>query len=83
MKQAGFTGTNSAAARSWLSWGISTKPRLGAVVVLSRPPDPSHGHVGILLDDGPLLYLLSGNAENRVCVRPFPHSRLLSMRWPT
>lgn len=50
-EKAGFEGTDSAAARSWLNWGIeTTDPRRGCVVIFSRPEaGPTSGHVGFSL----------------------------------
>src|SRR6266852_1684634 len=46
MRQSGIVGTHSAMARSWLHWHNGEKldqPRIGAVVVFPRPPDPEQG----------------------------------------
>lgn len=51
MRQSGIVGTHSAMARSWLHWRNGEKldqPRIGAVVVFPRPPDPGQGHVAIV-----------------------------------
>jgi uncharacterized protein (TIGR02594 family) len=51
MRQSGIVGTHSAMARSWLHWRNGEKldqPRIGAVVVFPRPPDPEQGHVAIV-----------------------------------
>ncbi len=84
MAQAGIAGSGSAAARSWLAWGVPlAAPRRGCVVVLSRGAPPS-GHVGFLerLEDG-LLFLLGGNQGDRVSIAAFRAGRLLGYRWPT
>jgi uncharacterized protein (TIGR02594 family) len=82
--QAGVVGTRSAAARSWMDWGVPCEPRPGAVAVLWREsPGGSSGHAAFYLGGhGEHLYLLGGNQGNRVSVQAFPFSRLLGFRWP-
>lgn len=81
--QAGLRGTGSAAARSWLKWGVKTPPRLGAIAVFQRSASPTLGHVGFLLDNyGGLLQVLGGNQGNRVCIKTFGPAALLDLRWP-
>lgn len=88
MKQAGIKGTNSAAAQSWLRWGVElplTEPRPGCIVVFSRPTptNPNSGHVAFYVrSTRGYIHVLGGNQNNRVCVRPYPSSRLLGYRWP-
>ena len=84
MKQAEIRGTRSAAARSWLSWGVLTEPRLGAVVVLKRGTQSWQGHVTFLLEqEGDRLICLGGNQGNAVKVSAYSARDLLGMRWPT
>ena len=85
MMQAGITRTNSAAARSWSTWGRPlVGPAMGCVVVLSRPPNPAHGHVafcvGVVGTDR--IALLGGNQNNQVSVATYPRSRVVAYRWP-
>jgi uncharacterized protein (TIGR02594 family) len=84
MRAASITGTGKANARSWLDWGFALPgARYGCVVVLSRPPDPSHGHVAFYAGfKEPMFQLLGGNQHNEVCVAEYHKSRLLSYRWP-
>lgn len=35
MRQVGYTGTRSALAASWASWGVECQPRVGAIAVLN------------------------------------------------
>lgn len=83
LREAGITGTNSAAARSFASWGKAVRPCLGAIVVMSRGANPAHGHVGFFLDarDG-VLFLLGGNQNDRVSIAQYGASRVLGYRWP-
>lgn len=83
MKQAGETGTDNAAARSWEKWGVPTEPRRGAIVVLRRGHNEWEGHVGTLLAwDSETVTLVSGNVSDQVCVRKFPRRDVIAMRWP-
>jgi uncharacterized protein (TIGR02594 family) len=84
MREASIAGTNSAAARSWLTWGRGVKPpELGDVVVLSRGDNPAQGHVGFFIDHyGGMVQLLSGNVGNRVNVAWFKEANVLAYRRP-
>lgn len=85
MAQAGVKGTGSAAARSWTEWGQACRPAEGCVVVLSRGPGPTSGHVGLLVRIEPKagrVVLLGGNQGDKVSVAAFPVSRVLAFRWP-
>jgi uncharacterized protein (TIGR02594 family) len=84
MRGAQIVGTGKANARSWLDWGFSLPAaRYGCVVVLSRPPDPSHGHVALYAGfQDPNFHLLGGNENNQVMIKDYDKSRLLSYRWP-
>lgn len=84
LKRAGYAGTGSLLARSYLDWGDRLdSPRFGAVAVLSRGDDPNAGHVGFVLSDtNGKLYLLGGNQGDAVTVASFDRARLLGLRWP-
>lgn len=81
MTEAGYKGTNSAAASSWLDWGIELAgPRYGAIVVLSRT---GGNHVGFYLDnDGTRVKLLGGNQGDKVSEAWFSLGSLRGYRWP-
>jgi uncharacterized protein (TIGR02594 family) len=90
MKRSLVEPTRSAAARSWLHWGIDVKePRLedippGAVLVFERPPNPWQGHVGFAVgytSDG-FLKLLGGNQRDSVSIADKSVSLLIGARWP-
>lgn len=81
MMKAGYTGTRSAAARSWLGWGTPIqKPVRGCVVILTRT---GGGHVGFLdkIEDG-TVYLLGGNQDNEVNFRGYHATRIMGYRLP-
>ena len=81
--QCPIIGTNSGLARSWLMWGETCDPRLGAIVVLKRAAFAGSGHVGFQLDfhDG-ILYVLGGNQGDRVGVSRYLETDVLGYRWP-
>ena len=74
MEQAGYRGTKSAAAASWLSYGSECgefKPH-GSIVILKRK---GGNHVGFLVGSDQFnVYLLGGNQADAVNIRPFAHS---------
>jgi uncharacterized protein (TIGR02594 family) len=84
LKKAGFHGTNSARARSFLAWGkeISLEEaRRGDIVVLSRGTNPSFGHVGFFAGrEQDSVLLLGGNQGNKVSISPYPTHRIISIR---
>ena len=70
-------------ARSWLSVGKSVEvPEIGDIVVLWRSSKSSwKGHVGFFINqDDKYIYILGGNQNNQVCIRPYPKDRLLEYR---
>lgn len=82
MQKAGFNGTRSAAAKSWLSWGKSVydDPPVGAIVVMTRQ---GGGHVGFLIDwNDEYVKVLGGNQGDEVNIKSFPWSMVLDFRWP-
>lgn len=90
LKRAKCKPSGSAAARSYLHWGIDVLDKdlrripLGAIVVFSRPPDEWKGHVGYAVgrtERGDIV-TLSGNQKNMVRVDPIAGWRLIGARWP-
>lgn len=80
----GIRSTRSDLARSWLKWGVSCPPILGAVAVFWREnPKSWKGHVGFVVgkDKNDNLIIFSGNTENMVKIAPFKRERLLDCRW--
>lgn len=83
MVEAGYKGTMSLAARSWLQWGKETKPQPGAILVFSRGASSWQGHVAFMVGETPTHYeVLGGNQGNAVSIRGYSKSRLLGARWP-
>lgn len=87
LEEAGYRGTRSGLARSYEAnkkLFVDCDERLGAIVVLSSSAGPTSGHVGFLEgQDGRHLMVRGGNQGNKVCVAPFPRSRLLRLCWPS
>ena len=81
MRKAGLVGTGSAAARSWLTWGVDGVLEYGEVAVISRGSNPEQGHVAFLLDmNKDWVWLLGGNQHDSVSVSRFPRASLLDCR---
>lgn len=85
-EKAGIDGTDSAAARSWMNWGVQlNEPVPWCVVVFWRgSPDSWMGHVGFLTDILPSgdLRVWGGNQQNQVNATVYARDRLLGFRWP-
>jgi len=91
LKKVGRIGTNSAAAGSWLQWGMPSGPVAGAIVVIcsskatDRSFSTSGAHVGFLIEESATHYrLLGGNQGNGVKESNFPKKTwtLLGCRLP-
>ena len=85
--KAGFAGSNSLAARSYLNWGQrldTTKPLpRGAVLVFRRGDSAWQGHVCLLLsDDGATLLVIGGNQSDAVTIARFSRGALIGARKP-
>ena len=89
--QVEVTGTNSAAAISWLSWGKPASAVNGAITVIYNSKaansslSSSGNHVGFLVQESATHYqLLGGNQGNKVRVSYYPKSSwiLRGHRWP-
>lgn len=88
-KIGGYEYSDKLYARSWLHFGKRSThaPQLGDIVVFWREKRSGwKGHVGFFIrysDDGKQIYVLGGNQNNSVCIKPYPTSRLLGVRRPT
>jgi uncharacterized protein (TIGR02594 family) len=85
LRRAGYAGTGSLAARSFLTWGEGLKtPRPGCIAVFKRGNSTWEGHVAFFLRDlGDSIEVLGGNQGNAVSVTRMPKASLLGYRWPT
>lgn len=83
VEQAGFAGTDSASARSWLHWGRPTEvPVTGCIAVFKRG-DPPSGHVAFYVSEsGGHIKVLGGNQGDKVCFAQYARDRLLGYRVP-
>jgi uncharacterized protein (TIGR02594 family) len=82
LRQAGINGTGSAAAVSYLKWGIETDRLPGAVIVLRTP---AGHHVGFYAGEDPThIRLIGGNQSDQVKLSTYPLStyRVMACRWP-
>lgn len=91
LKQDKITGTNSAAAASWLTWGKASTAKYGAIVVINNKKAAnskltySGNHVGFLVQEIPTHYIiLGGNQSDQVKLSRFPKKswHLRGYRWP-
>lgn len=72
-------------ARAYLKFGTPIdEPRIGALVVFSRPGGgPGAGHVGFVSGwTASTLMVLGGNQADSVSVKAFPRTSVLGYRWP-
>lgn len=85
---AGYERSYKLNARSWLNVGTpielseAENARGTDVVILSRPPSPTNGHVGFFagLNVAGRVLLLGGNQGDQVCVASFEPSRVIGVR---
>lgn len=96
LEGAGYVGTDSARARSWLWWGAElVEPRLGCVTIIkrrARGADAATGgrlgyHVGFYADpkiSGGYTRLLGGNQRDQVKYSSYPEDKyeIKGYRWP-
>lgn len=86
LEECGIKSSRSAAARSYLKWGVELDgPCVGSIVVFWRGKRSGwSGHVGFVVgrDMAGNLMVLGGNQGNKVSIRPFSQSRVLGYVWP-
>lgn len=86
LKQAGFEGTNSNLARSFLRWGreVEGTPQVGDIGVLPRGNDPTFGHVGIVsgVNANGTVTILGGNQSDGVNEQTYAADQFLGFRRP-
>lgn len=86
LNKAGYHGTGSLLARSFLGYGIpTTYPREGDIAVFSRGKNSSAGHVGFYVgeetvDGVKYIKVLGGNQNKEVSVAYYPADKLLGYR---
>lgn len=85
---AGFKGTNSAAARSWLTWGVPLEaPILGCVVIFDRKDKTNSNAAHVAFCDhsdisNGIIRVIGGNQGDSVSVARFKTSKVLGYRSP-
>ncbi len=78
-----YAHENKLNARSFLTWGKkTTEPKMGDIVVLWRDdPKGTLGHVGFFIrQDRDLVWLLGGNEDNNVRIKPYSRTQVLDYR---
>lgn len=85
MIQSGYSGTNSAAARSWLAFGRKSMTfKKYSIVVFKRGNNGWSGHVAFAMADlGGTIRCLGGNQSNSVNYSNYNKSDVLGYMWPT
>lgn len=80
VERAGVISPRSAWARDWLKWGKPLeKPELGCICVFTR--NETSGHVGFYHSENDnSVFVLGGNQDNQVKVKPYPKANLLGYR---
>jgi uncharacterized protein (TIGR02594 family) len=81
VENAGFEGTDSAWAKSWLTWGQKlNRPRRGCIAVFTRE---GGGHVGFFIrKTSSTIKVLGGNQSDEVNISTYGADRLLGYRIP-
>jgi uncharacterized protein (TIGR02594 family) len=83
---AGYDGTKSLMARSWLNWKKAEtihSPRFGDICIFSRGSGKVYGHVAFFVKwDNDYIYCLGGNQANSVSVTKISREKLLGFRRP-
>lgn len=84
----GFTGTHSAAARSWLDWGVVLDaPILGCIVIFDRKDASNLNAAHVAICDHPdisngVVRVIGGNQGDCVSVARYPVAKVLGYRAP-
>jgi uncharacterized protein (TIGR02594 family) len=83
VEQSKMKGTDSATARSWMSWGKESSGKKGDIVVFWREKiDGWKGHVGFVnsIEADGSIYVLGGNQADSVSIAKYSRDRLLGFR---
>ena len=83
VEQAGFQGTKSRLARSWLQWGVEAGDFVPGCIVVLKRGNPPRGHVGFYVGrETGRVRVLGGNQGDRVSIASFPADRIIGRRLP-
>jgi uncharacterized protein (TIGR02594 family) len=85
LAKAGYSGTGSNLARSFMKWGnaVEGTPRAGDIAVYPRGNNPNQGHVGFVESVDPktgMVTLLAGNSGDAVSERQYAQNAALGYR---
>jgi uncharacterized protein (TIGR02594 family) len=82
MQKAGYDGTKSAMAKSWINWGVNVKkPLYGAIAVFDY--GETGGHVGFIVGkQGERLLILGGNQSDQVKTSLFKKGKIAAYVFP-
>jgi uncharacterized protein (TIGR02594 family) len=82
INKSGYTGTNSALALSWKTWGVEVeKPLYGSIAIIEY--GEGRGHVGFVLGvQGNFVLILGGNQKDSVKVSKFNRSKFTKFVLP-
>lgn len=85
LKKCGFKYSSKLTARDYLKVGKSVdNPAMGDIVIFWRDSLESwKGHVGIFIAESEhVVYVLGGNQDNTVCIKPYPRNRVIGYQRP-
>ncbi|MCB1815721.1 MAG: TIGR02594 family protein, partial [Candidatus Competibacteraceae bacterium] len=83
VEKSGISGTDSAAARSWMEWGRATRSLVPGCIVVLKRGEPPKGHVGFFIGkEGNRIRLLGGNQNDAVNIASFDADRVIAKRLP-
>jgi uncharacterized protein (TIGR02594 family) len=82
--KAGYKSPKTAWARDFQNYGTKLdKPKYGCLMGFERNGPGGDSHIAFYVkDDAKYYYVLGGNQDNQVCIKGYPKSALLYMRWP-
>jgi uncharacterized protein (TIGR02594 family) len=85
LERSGFKPSGSLAARSYETWGVGLKaPVLGCIGVKKRGTTGWQGHVGSIVGaNATEIFMVSGNAKDRVGIDAYKRSDFTAFRWPS
>ena len=83
VEQAGFQGTKSRLARSWLEWGVDAGNFVPGCIVVLKRGNPPKGHVGLYVGrESGRVRLLGGNQGDKVSIASYDVDRVIGRRLP-
>lgn len=83
MDQAGYKRTDSAAARSWASYGERLSEFKPYCIVIFKRGTGAQGHVAFGIEDLKThVKVLGGNQSDKVCYANYPKAKVIAYVWP-